>query len=81
MITRVFHVNESWFYIEQKIIRKGKIIAICIVKATVKKGKISVSTNEILQELNIDELPIEGKDIIDSYEKENNLVYKRLGEI
>ena len=81
LITRVFHVNESWFYIEQKIIRKGKIIAICIVKATVKKGKISVPTNEILKELNINELPIEGKNIIDSYEKENNLVYKRLGEI
>ena len=80
LITRVFHVNESWFYIEQKIIRKGKIIAICIVKATVKKGKISVSTNEILKELNIVELPIEGKNIIDSYEKENNLVYKRLRE-
>ncbi len=78
LITRIFHVDESWFYIEQKIIRKGKIIAICIVKATVKKGKISVSTNEILKELNIAELPIEGKNIIDSYEKENDLVYKRL---
>ena len=74
LITRVFHIDESWFYIEQKIIRKGKIIAICIVKATVKKGKISVSTNEILKELDIVQLPIEGKNIIDSYEKENNLV-------
>lgn len=78
LITRVFHIDESWFYIEQKIYRKGKIIAICIVKATVKKGRIPVSTNEILKELNIDELPIEGKNIIDSYEKENDLVYKRL---
>ena len=81
LITRVFHVDESWFYFEQKIIRKGKIIAICIVKATVKKGKISVPTNEILKELNINELPIEGKNIIDSYEKEINLVHKRLGSV
>ena len=78
LITRVFHVDESWIYIEQKIIRKGKIIAICIVKGTVKKGKISVSTHEISKELEIGELPTEGKNIIDSYEKENDLVYKRL---
>lgn len=78
LITRVFHVDESWFYFEQKIIRKGKIIAICIVKGTVKKGKISVSTHEISKELKIGELPAEGKNIIDSYEKENDLVYKRL---
>ena len=78
LITRVFHVDESWFYFEQKIIRKGKIIAICIVKGTVKKGKISVSTHEISKELKIGELPAEGKNIIDSHEKENDLVYKRL---
>lgn len=77
LITRVFHVDESWIYLEQMIIRQGKIIAICIVKGTVKKGKSSVSTNEISKELKIGELPAEGKNIIDSYEKENDLVYKR----
>ena len=79
--TRVFNVDKNWIYIEQKIIRKGKIIAICIVKSTVKKGKITVSTNEISKELKIGELPTEGKNVIESYEKENYLVYKRLGEM
>ena len=78
VITRVFNVDNNWIYIEQKIIRKGKIIAICIVKSTVKKGKITVSTNQISEELKIGELPTEGKNVIDSYEKENDLVYKRL---
>ena len=78
LITRVFHVDESWIYIEQKIVRQGKIIAICIVKGTIKKGKKSVPTHEISKELEFGELPAEGKNIVDSYEKENDLVYKRL---
>jgi len=76
--TKVFHIDERWIYTEQKIIRHGKDIAICIVKSTVKKGKETISTNKIAKALGIDELPTEGKQIIDSYEKENNLVYQRL---
>ena len=78
LTTKVFHIDERWIYIEQKISRHGKDIAICIVKSTVKKGRETISTNEIAKVLGISELPTEGKQIIDSYEKENNLVHQRL---
>ncbi len=78
LTTKVFHADERWIYTEQKISRFEKDIAICIVKSAVKKGKETISTNEIVKALGIGELPSEGKQIIGSYEKENNLVYQRL---
>ncbi|MCK4818861.1 acyl-CoA thioesterase [bacterium] len=78
LTTKVFHVDERWIYLEQKITRHGKDIAICIVKVTVKKGKETISTNEIAKALGIGELPTEGKQILDSYEKEDNVVYQGL---
>jgi acyl-CoA thioesterase FadM len=78
LITKVFHVDERWIYTEQKIIRHGKDIAICIVKSTVKKGKEAISIKEIANRLGIGELPNEGKQIIDAIEKENDFVYRRL---
>ena len=78
LTTRLFYVDERWLFTEQKIIRHGKDIAICIAKNTVKKGRETISTNEIAKALDFGIFPTEGKEIIDSYEKENNLVYKRL---
>ena len=34
--TRISYVDEKWIYVEQKIERKGKIIAVCIIKNTIK---------------------------------------------
>ena len=78
LTTKVFHIDERWIYIEQKITRQAKDIAICIVKGTVKKGRERISTAEIAKALNIRKLPTQGKQIVDLYEKENNLVYQRL---
>lgn len=78
LITRVFHADEKWIYLEHQIIRKGKIIAICIAKATVKKGRETIPTKEITEILGIDKLPAQGADLIDTYERENHLSRQRL---
>ena len=78
LITRIFYIDEKWIYIEQKINRNEKDIAICVVKSTIKKGKETISPYEIAKELKMGEFPKEGKEVIESYEKENDLVYNRL---
>lgn len=78
LTTRVFHVDERWIYIEQKITRQAKDFAICIVKGTVEKERERISTAEMAKALNISNLPAEGKQVVESYETENNLIYQRL---
>ena len=51
--TRISYVDEKWIYVEQKIERKGKIVAACIVKNTIKKGRETIPTSEIMKELKI----------------------------
>lgn len=80
VITRVFHIDERWIYIEQKMVRAGKDIAVCIVKSKVKKGRETINTSEILQELQLGALPSEGREVIDAYERENILVAQRLSQ-
>jgi acyl-CoA thioesterase FadM len=76
--TRVFHVNEHWIYLEQKVVRGGKVMAVCIVKSKVKMGRETVNTNEILKALNIGSLPAEAKELIECYEQENKMLLERL---
>ena len=76
--TRVFHINEKWIYMEQKVVRNGKLIAICLVKSTVKKGREHVNTQEIAEALQLGALPIEGIELVEAYEKESTLLAKKL---
>jgi len=78
LTTRVFHIEDPWIYMEQKITRAGKDLAVCIVKSKVKKGRETVSTDEIAKELNSGPLPAEGEEIVACYEQENNLVRQRV---
>ncbi|HEX5652169.1 MAG TPA: acyl-CoA thioesterase [Chitinophagaceae bacterium] len=71
LTTRVFHVDEQFIYTEQKIIRRGKDIAICIVKSKVKSGKENVPTGEIIKLLNADKIPKESKELIELFEKQD----------
>ena len=58
LITRAFHIDEKWIYLEQKITRNEKDVASCIVKSTVKRGREQLNVLEILKELNIGTAPI-----------------------
>jgi acyl-CoA thioesterase FadM len=64
LVTRAFHIDERWIYLEQKIIRKEKDIAFCIVKGTVKKGREQLNVLEVLKQLNIGDAPVISTDSI-----------------
>lgn len=76
--TRVFHMDEQWIYLEHKITRKGKNIAVAIVKCTVKQGRKRVPYSRIVEELGLGKIPHEGRKIIKAFEEENVLVKKRI---
>jgi acyl-CoA thioesterase FadM len=78
LVTKVFHVDEKSIYIEQKIIRQNKLIAVCVVKSTVKKGRDQVNVLDVLNQLNIGKAPKEAQSVIDGLEQSNELVRKRL---
>jgi acyl-CoA thioesterase FadM len=71
LLTRISYVDEKWIYLEQKIIRDGKAISACLVKSTIKKGRETVPTSEILKILGIHEVPKDKSKLIDCYELEN----------
>lgn len=73
LITRVFHVSEDAIYTEQKIVRHGKIVAICISKTKVKSGKENISPLLIARELDAGELPSEFPELIKSFDEEKAL--------
>jgi len=69
--TKISYVDEKWIYLEHKIIRNGKEIAGCLVKSTIKRGRKSVPTSEIIKALNISKMPRTKSKLIESYEIEN----------
>lgn len=78
IFTRISFVDEKWIYVEQKIERKEKIIAACLVKSTIKNGRETVATSEIMKALNIDNVPSLKYDLIKTYELENEQMNEKL---
>ncbi|WP_406682795.1 thioesterase family protein [Seonamhaeicola sp. MEBiC1930] len=76
--TRISYVDEKWIYVEQKIERKGKIVAACIVKNTIKKGRTTIPTSKIMNELNIEKVPTYKYDLMETYEQENAQMNEKL---
>ena len=70
LYSKISYVDEKWIYIEQKIVRNGKDIALCLTKSTIKKGKITISTEEIIKRLKIHNLPNKKDKLIAAFEKE-----------
>ena len=71
LYTRISYADEKWIYIEQKIMRKGTVIAACLAKSTIKKGRKTVPVSELTQKLNIGNFPSIKPELIKTYEKEN----------
>ncbi len=74
LTTRVFHMSEQFIFIEQKITRQGKDIALCIVKSKVKSGRENIATREIVKLLNAKTTPMESKELIELFEKQDDAV-------
>ena len=78
LLTRVFHVTDYFIYTEQKIIKDGKDIALCIVKNKVKFGKENIRTQEIINLLNAKIIPAEEKDLVEQFDRHNDAFRNKL---
>jgi acyl-CoA thioesterase FadM len=78
IFTRISYIDEKWIYVEQKIERKGKVIAACIVKNTIKKDRETIPTSKIMKKLKIEKVPTFKYDLIKTYELENVQMSKKL---
>ena len=74
--TKILHMDDKWIYTEQKITRNNKLISVCVVKSTVKKGKQTVSPTEIIDKLGFSTVPAEGKDIAKSMAQHDDLMHQ-----
>ena len=70
--TKISFVDEKWIYTQHKIIRKGKVIAVCLVKSIIKKGRETVPTSEVMKALNIQKAPTDKHELIKTHELENS---------
>jgi len=78
LYTRISYADEKWIYTEQKIIRKGSVIAACLAKSTIKKGRKTVPVSELTQKLNIGNFPSFKPELIKTYERENIQMNEKL---
>lgn len=78
LYSRISFVDEKWIYVEQKIMRKGKVIATCLVKNTIKKGKETVPTSEVMKALKVTNSPSCKYDLINTHELGNAQMNDRL---
>lgn len=78
LYSRISFVDEKWIYVEQKIMRKGKVVATALVKNTIKKGKETVPTSEVMKALKVSNAPSIKYSLISSHELENAQMNKRL---
>lgn len=78
VFTRVSYVDDKWIYVEQKIMRHGKEVAACLVKNTIKNGRQTVPTSEIMKALGVTEIPNRTYELIKTHEQETTLMDTRL---
>ena len=78
--TRMSFVDEKYFYIEQKIMRKGKPIASCFAIGLAKKGRKTVPTSEIINTLKIEDedVPAYKHELITLLKAKNNKMTERI---
>ena len=67
-------MTEHFIFIEQKIMRQGKGIALCIVKSKVKSGRENIATQKIVKLLNAKNTPTESKELIELFESQDDAV-------
>lgn len=76
--SRISYFDEKWIYMEQKITRKGKLMAACLVKSKIKKGKETIPPIAIQEALNVDLPSVEKYDLISHHEKETEAFTSRM---
>lgn len=80
--TKMSFVDDTWFYFEQKIIKKGKPVAACFANGLAKKGRETVPTREIIEALGIAKVkvPRQKHELIDLFNEKNIKMTEKIVE-
>ena len=78
--TKMSFVDETYFYVEQKIMRHGKPIASCFANGLAKKGRETIPTSEILKSLKIEnkDVPRENHALICMFKEKNSKMTEKI---
>ena len=78
--TRMSFVDDTYFYIEQKIIRDGKPIASCFANGLAKKVRKNIPTSEIIKALEIDpkDVPTDKHTLISMFKEKNDKMTEKI---
>lgn len=78
--TKISFVDETYFYIEQKIIRNGKPMASCFANGLAKKGRETIPTSLITEALKIkpNEVPKEKHNLITMFNDKNKAMTEKI---
>lgn len=74
LVTRVFFIDETRIYMEQKIFRESNLVASAIVRSTIKKGREQVNILEVLHQLDIGSPVKERTEFIEQIELCNQMM-------
>lgn len=69
-------MTEQFIFVEQKITRQGKDIALCIAKCKVKSGRENIATAEVARLLNAKSVPVDLKELVKLYESHDDALKK-----
>jgi len=80
VFTRMSFVDETYFYIEQKIIRNGKPIASCFANGLAKKDRQTIPTSEIIKALEIESenVPTDKHALISIFKEKNEKMTEKI---
>lgn len=80
VFTKMSFVDETHFYLEQKIMRNGKPIASCFANGLAKKGRETVPTSEIISALKIDlkDVPMDKHALISIFKDKNQKMTEKI---
>ena len=78
--TKMSFVDDTYFYIEQKIMRNGKPVASCFANGLAKKGRETVPTAEIIKALKIDfkDVPAEKHQLVSMFQEKNDKMTEKI---
>ena len=82
VFTKMSFVDDTFFYVEQKIMRNGKPVAVCFANGLVKNGSETIAPEKIIEMLNIEEkdVPTENHKLISLFNDKKDIMTEKVIE-
>jgi acyl-CoA thioesterase FadM len=82
VFTKMSFVDDTFFYVEQKIMRNGKPVAACFANGLVKNGSETIAPEKIIEMLDIEkkDVPKENHQLISLFNDKKDVMTKKVIE-